>query len=193
MSRRKALIIVDVINDFMEGGVVGVKGADEDFALKIYIESIRPNQRLIPKFFVYDLTVAVLEGHPGTHCSFKKYGRHGIMGLPGSEPAFNTTGIQMILRKGTLPYVDSTSAFLSHPWRGKRILTGLHGFLQERGVTDIDVCGLEFSVCIADTAIDGAGLGYRTRVLKKLTRSWKPETDEEVIVKLRKAGVKIVL
>ena len=69
----------------------------------------------------------------------------------------------MILRKGSNPEVDSYSAFFENDHKTP---TGLHGYLQSLGVTEIDLAGLATDYCVAYSALDAAKLGYKVKVLK---------------------------
>lgn len=185
MKTRRALHIVDVVGSFMEGGELGVKGANHEF-----VESIN---ELIDSD-AYELIILIAEGHPYNHVSFKPWGKHGVLNTSGADFPSNLHWQKagLILRKGTLRHVDSTSGFLSHPYRGCRISTGLDELLTAREICYNDIVGLEFSVCVADHAIDSAALQFNTRVLKKFTRSFDPTKDKETIRRLQKAGVKVV-
>ena len=99
----------------------------------------------------------------------------------------------LIVRKGPDPKVGSYSAFRGN-WdeRGKRPSTGLAGFLKERGVERIFVCGLARDVCVKWTAEDARELGFSVTALWSLTRAVDPSSDEAVRRDLSARAIRIV-
>ena len=196
----EALLIVDVQNDFMLGGALGVKGGDEI----IPIINV-----LIPKF---PLIIASLDSHPEGHISFAK--THGLnVGevievegeeqilwpvhcVEGSEGAkivrgINLEGIHSYVYKGTDRDVDSYSAFFDNQ---KKRATGLDAFLKEKGVTKIYLVGLATEYCVKYTACDARALGYEVAVIIDACRpvNLHPEDEKEAVTEMRQAGVEIV-
>jgi nicotinamidase/pyrazinamidase len=98
-----------------------------------------------------------------------------------------------IVRKGTDPRVDSYSAFRNN-WDpdGKRPRTGLAGYLREREVEDVWLCGLARDFCVKWSAEDAAEDGFRVHVLWDLTRPVDPASDDAVEAALRERGVEIL-
>jgi len=182
---KKALLVVDLVNSFRPGWELPVGGMDD---------IIEPINRLMASGD-YDVIVVVGEWHPHDHCSFARWGRHGEAGTPGAEfhPDLNLRFASMILRKGMDGDVDCTSAFASHvDAKGVRRETGLDGYFRAIGVTDVDCCGVALEVCVTDSGMDSASRGYRTRVLRSLTRSIDQANDADTIAKLRATGVNVV-
>lgn len=200
-----ALILVDVQPDFMPGGALPVADGDAIVA---------PIQRLLDadRFGVY---VATQDWHPAGHVSFASshegrepmdviqlYGHeqtlwpdHCVQGTPGAElhPDISWHEIAMILRKGADPRVDSYSGFRNN-WdpESQRPSTGLAGYLRDRGVRDVTLCGLARDVCVKWTAEDAVEAGFAVRVLWDLTRSVVPAGDDAVRRDLESIGVEIV-
>jgi nicotinamidase/pyrazinamidase len=202
---RTALIVVDMQPDFMPGGALPVTGGDQ------LVEPIR--DLLMSGRF--DGVVATQDWHPRGHVSFashhagKKpfdvislYGHeqvlwpdHCVQGTPGAalHQEIPLEWVDAIIRKGNDPAVDSYSGFRNN-WNqlGERPGTGLAGYLRERGVTHVLVCGLARDYCVKWTAEDAAAAGFRVRFLWDLTRPVDPTADDRVRADLAKAGVDIV-
>ena len=177
----KALIIVDMQNDFMPGGNLAVSGGNEIIA--------RINE--IQKKF--DLVVATQDWHPANHKSFASlhegknpfdvidlnglqqtlWPDHCIQGTPGANfhKDLNTNKIEAIFRKGMNPEIDSYSGFFDN---GRKKATGLHGYLQERNVSSVFVCGLAADFCVYYTAMDALSLGYNTTILDESVKAIDP-------------------
>lgn len=203
MSR--ALIVVDLQPDFMPGGALAVAGGDR---------IVEPIAALVREGG-FDLVVATQDWHPPGHVSFasRHPGRepfetmdlhgheqtlwpdHCVQGSPGAalHAGLPQERVTAIVRKGEDPAVDSYSGFRNN-WNadGERPATGLAGYLRERGVEEVQVCGLARDVCAKWTAEDAADLGFRTRFLWDLTRPVTPANDERVRADLEAKGVEIV-
>jgi len=172
-----ALIIVDVQNDFCRGGALAVLDGDSVVA---------PITALAPHFPV---VVQTQDWHTPDHISFASSHRrnafemitlpygpqvlwpdHCVMGTSGADfhPALHVPNVQMIVRKGFHPSVDSYSAFVEadHATR-----TGLAGYLHERGVGRVFVAGLATDFCVAWTALDGRRAGFEVVVVEDACRS----------------------
>lgn len=200
-----ALLVVDVQPDFMPGGALPVSEGDRILApLRRLLESGRFRHR-----------VATQDWHPPGHISFASrhsgrapfdtlglYGHpqmlwpdHCIRGTAGAalHPALPWERVDLILRKGTDPQVDSYSGFRNN-WdpRGERPPTGLAGYLRERGVREVYLCGLAREVCVKWTAEDAVEAGFRTRLLWDLTRAVDPGADEALRADLTRRGVEII-
>lgn len=174
----KSLIIVDVQNDFLPGGALEVSKGDE------VISAINQLQR------EYDLVVATQDWHPNDHLSFgsqhpehnlfdvidlngfaqKLWPNHCIQGTLGAALAdtLDQHRIEAVFRKGLEKEIDSYSGFFDN---GKRKVTGLHGYLQSRGVTEVHVCGLAADFCVFFTAMDALELRYRTAIISRATKA----------------------
>lgn len=174
----KALIIVDVQNDFLEGGALAVPQGSEIIEIINKIQS------------KYEVIVATQDWHPAHHKSFASmhpehnvfdtielkghpqvlWPNHCVQGTMGAEFStfLNMNAVQAIFRKGMDEQVDSYSGFFdNHKLRN----TGLHGFLQDRGVTEVYICGLAADYCVFFTAMDALELGYKTTIISKATKA----------------------
>lgn len=163
----KALLLVDIQNDFMPGGRLEVANADR----------IIPVINRIQKHF--DLVVATQDWHPQNHQSFasnhlgkkpfEKVIIHGIeeifwpdhcvQGSKGAEfqPDLKTNKIAAVFRKGMDPEIDSYSGFYDNH---HKISTGLSGYLKEKGVTEIYFCGLAADICVYNSICDAVKEGF---------------------------------
>lgn len=203
MSR--ALLLIDVQPDFMPGGALPVTEGD------VIIEPIR---RLMERD-LFDLYVATQDWHPPNHVSFASrhpghkpfdviqlYGHeqvlwpdHCVQGTPGAElhAGIPWTMVSAIIRKGSDADTDSYSGFRNnYNPRGERPPTGLAGYLRERGVDDVVLCGLARDFCVKWSAEDAAAIGFGTTFVWDLTRAVNPESDDAVRGDLERAGVIIV-
>lgn len=191
----KALIIVDVQNDFLSDGNLAVPNAEEIIP---YINSIQSR---------YDLVLATQDWHPGNHKSFaSQYAEHQVFDnieLKGVKQTLwpdhcvqNTVGaefsnsleqnrIEAIFRKGTEVDVDSYSGFYDN---GQLKNTGLHGYLMDRGVKEVHVCGLAADFCVYYTAMDSLSLGYRTVIVSKGTKAIDKDSFMDKKISFIQAG-----
>jgi nicotinamidase/pyrazinamidase len=196
----KALVIVDVQNDFCPGGALPVPEGDRVVAAI---------NRLQPEFA---LVVATQDWHPANHGSFaanhpgRRPGEqielaglpqilwpvHCVQGTPGAElhPALNRARIARVFPKGTDPNVDSYSGFFDN---GHRASTGLGEYLRDLGVDDVYICGLATDYCVKATALDAVGLGLRTQLVADACRGveLRPGDVERAIDEMRQRGVVI--
>ncbi|MBA9077337.1 MULTISPECIES: bifunctional nicotinamidase/pyrazinamidase [Rufibacter] len=174
----KALILVDIQNDFIPGGALAVPGGEEIIALA---------NQLQPKF---DLVVATQDWHPAHHKSFASqhegkqvfettqlqgleqvlWPDHCIQGTPGAEfsPALDMTKVEAIFRKGTNPEIDSYSGFYDN---GHLKSTALAQYLTGKGVTSVFLAGLAADYCVYFTALDALQEGFTTSIIEDATRA----------------------
>ena len=200
-----ALIVVDLQPDFMPGGALPVAEGDR---------VVEPIARLV-RSGEFGLVVATQDWHPPGHASFASahagtkpfdvislhghdqvlWPDHCIQGTAGAalHGGLPLERVDAIIRKGTDPRVDSYSG-LRNNWdaRGERPPTGLGGYLRERGVTGVTVCGLARDYCVKWTAEDAADAGFSVQFLWDLTRPVDPGSDGPVRTDLRAKGVAIV-
>lgn len=200
-----ALIVVDLQPDFMPGGNLPVEDGD---ALVAPIRALAGSGR-------FGLQIATQDWHPDGHVSFASrheghepmevielhghdqtlWPDHCVQGTPGAElhPDMDWRFMESVLRKGTDPESDSYSGFRNN-WdpEGKRPPTGLEGYLRERGIETVVVCGLARDVCVKWTAEDAAAAGFRTVFLWDLTRAVVPDDDGRVRADLEAAGVQVI-
>jgi nicotinamidase/pyrazinamidase len=172
-----ALIVVDVQNDFCPGGALAVGGGH---AVVPVINAIAPR---------YETVVITQDWHPKGHASFASshhgkepydttempYGTqvlwpdHCVQGTPGAElhADLRLTAAQLIIRKGWHPGVDSYSAFRE---ADRTTMTGLAGYLKERGIEEVHVVGLATDFCVAWTALDAKAAGFSVAVIEDACR-----------------------
>jgi nicotinamidase/pyrazinamidase len=192
-----ALLVIDVQKDFMPGGALAV--ADGDAVVPII-------NALAMKF---DHVILTQDWHPAHHISFATthadknpyeiiqapYGpqtlwpEHCLQHTDGSafHPALSIPHAELILRKGFRRHIDSYSAFLENDHFTP---TGLAGYLRERGLTRLFLCGLAYDFCVRYSAIDGKHLGFETIVIEDATRPVNlPNSVAETNAALAAAGV----
>ncbi len=195
-----ALLIIDVQNDFFPGGALAVRNADAVLA---------PINALSARFANVILTQ---DWHPPEHISFAAnqpgkspfetiplpYGEqtlwpaHCVQGTDGAAFHADLTRerAQLVVRKGFRVAIDSYSAFFENDHSTP---TGLHGYLQDRGISRVVLTGLATDFCVAWSAIDAAGLGLEATVV--LPACAAIDLDDSLGVQLRamgEAGVAIV-
>jgi nicotinamidase/pyrazinamidase len=205
LSPRAALIVVDVQPDFMPGGALACHEGD----------AIVPGVDHLLRSRVFSHVVATQDWHPRGHASFasshpghvafEQIALHGqpqtlwpdhcVQGTPGAalHPAVDWSALDVVIRKGSHPAVDSYSSFReNHGPAGARPSTGLAGWLRERGVDEVFVCGLARDVCVLWTAQDAVDLGFRASVLWDLSRPVTPASDDATRAALQAGGIAIV-
>lgn len=168
-----ALLIIDVQNDFCPRGALAV--ADGDAV-------VRPINALIPHFGV---VVATQDWHPPDHGSFAAnhpgaepfstieapYGTqvlwptHCVQETPGAafHADLDVGSAQLVLRKGFRTAIDSYSAFFEND---RETVTGLAGYLRERGVEAVTLAGLATDFCVRYSALDAVRMGFRTTLVE---------------------------
>ncbi len=196
----KALILVDIQNDFLPGGALPVPRGDEIVPLA---------NRLQPHF---DLVVATQDWHPKNHASFaanhagKRPGDsidlhglrqtlwpvHCVQDTAGAAfaPGLELERIAKVFRKGTDPGIDSYSGFFDN---GHRKATGLGNYLRDQGVTDVYVCGLAMDYCVKFTALDARVLGFQTLLIADACRGVELEVGDtdRALEEMKRAGVRV--
>lgn len=177
LTPHDALLVIDMQNDFCPGGPLAVANGDK----------IVPVINQLAKRFEH--VILTQDWHPKGHISFASthpgerpfaiievpYGpqtlwpNHCMQHSPGAafHPDLNIPHAELILRKGFRPGIDSYSAFLENDHHTP---TGLAGYLQERGLTRLFLCGLAYDYCVRYTAIDGNALGFDCLVIEDASR-----------------------
>jgi nicotinamidase/pyrazinamidase len=172
------LLVVDVQYDFMPGGALAVAKGDE---------VVPVINALLPRF---ENVVLTQDWHPKGHASFasahagKKpfettrlgYGDqvlwpdHCVQGTPGAaiHADLQATKAQLVIRKGFHDGIDSYSGFIE---ADRRTSTGLAGYLKERGIRKVYVCGLATDFCVAWTALDARRTGFETTLVEDASRA----------------------
>ncbi|MCX2524540.1 bifunctional nicotinamidase/pyrazinamidase [Larsenimonas rhizosphaerae] len=204
MSHERALILVDVQPDFMAGGPLACHDGE---AVVAGINAAMNSGR-------YGHIVATQDWHPAGHLSFAErhpgkapfdtmmlhgechtlWPAHCVQGTPGAaiHPGIDQRAIDVIIRKGTHPEIDSYSAFRNNTGPdGQRRSTGLAGWLEARGVREVYLCGLARDVCVLWSAEDSRYLGFQTHVLWSLTRPVTPESDQATKTRLQAGGITV--
>ena len=186
----RALIIVDVQNDFCEGGSLAVAGGSEVAAsITDLVGEATPG---------YAHVVATRDHHvdPGDHFSdtpdyVRSWPPHCVAGTegigfhPNFAPAVISGAVETVFDKGA--YAAAYSGFEGSNENGE----SLTGWLRERGVTEVDVVGIATDHCVKATALDAAREGFTTRVLLDLTAGVAKETTEAALEQLQAAGVQL--
>lgn len=178
---RTALLVIDVQNDFMEGGALAVPEA----------ATILPtvNERIASDD--YQLVVATQDMHPENHASFGLWPVHCVQATLGAElhPKLLRDRIHIIWRKGTDHAVDSYGAFFNNTGG----TTHLADLLKAKDITAVDVVGLATDYCVGTTALQAAPL-FKTRVLLPGCKGVgiKPNDVPNMLTQLRNAGVEVV-
>jgi nicotinamidase/pyrazinamidase len=180
----KALIIVDVQNDFCEGGSLPVGGgAEVASAISLYVADRQDD---------YARIVATRDYHedPGDHFAaapdyVDTWPPHCVIGTPGADfhPDFAAEAAQEVFSKGRR--AAAYSGFEGTAPDG----TSLGDWLRERDITAVDVVGIATDHCVRATALDAARAGLRTTVLLDLTAGVARETTDKALAELRAAGV----
>lgn len=183
MSR--ALVVVDVQNDFCEGGSLPVAGgAGVAEAISDYLDD--------DESAGYTHVVATRDHHidPGAHFAAQpdfvdSWPAHCVVGTSGADfhPAFVTDRVEAVFDKGE--HAAAYSGFEGLDADGAT----LAGWLRSHGVTEVDVVGIATDHCVRATALDAAREGFTTRVLLDLTAGVAAQTTEAALQQLRDAGV----
>jgi nicotinamidase/pyrazinamidase len=182
----RALIIVDVQNDFCEGGSLAVEGGAAIAAAV--------SRYLAAEGGSYAHVVASRDYHvdPGAHFSAEpdfsaSWPPHCVAGTAGAEfhPDFDTSRVETVFSKGA--HAAAYSGFEGTDAAD----TPLGTWLRERGVDALDVVGIATDYCVRATALDAAQQGFATRVLLGLTEGVDPVTTARALDELRAAGVEL--
>ncbi|APG60889.1 bifunctional nicotinamidase/pyrazinamidase [Christiangramia salexigens] len=195
----KALILIDVQNDFMPGGALAVPQGDEIVPL---INELQEK---------FDLVVATQDWHPQGHASFVSshknaelyevinldgikqvmWPEHCIQGSKGAEfhPKLNLNPVEAIFRKGTDPKIDSYSGFYDN---AHLKTTGLAGYLNEKGVTELYFAGLAAEYCVYFSILDAVKEGFKSCLIEDATRALSSEDFKKAKRDLKDKGVKLL-
>ena len=159
MSRKKALIVVDIQNDFCPGGSLAIKQGDR---------IIKPINELISAFEKARLPILFTrDWHPVDHCSFKARGGpwppHCVQGTYGARfhPSLDVPPKAIVINKGTKRNSDAYSGFQG---------TELAERLRASGVHELFVCGLATDYCVKNTVLDAIEQGFGATVIVDCTK-----------------------
>ena len=196
----KALIVVDVQNDFMPDGALPVPDA---YATIPVINDLMDR---------YDLVVATQDWHPADHGSFASnhegatpgevreldgldqimWPDHCVQNTPGAAfvDGLNTDRFDRIFQKGTDPRVDSYSGFFDN---ARRHTTGLAAYLRDQGVDEVHVCGVATDYCVKFTVLDALSEGFATTLIPDACRGvdLNPGDVDRAIDDMRQAGARV--
>lgn len=195
----KALLLIDIQNDFLPGGSLAVPEGDQIIPLVNALQSKFP------------LVVATQDWHPQNHKSFASnhegkqvfeqielnglpqvlWPDHCVQGSSGAalSAAVNWNKTETIFRKGTNPEIDSYSGFYDN---GHLKATGLAAYLKGRGVTAVYIAGLAADYCVCFTAKDALAEGFSTYVIENATRAISKEGFEKAKKDIREKGGHLV-
>jgi nicotinamidase/pyrazinamidase len=197
---QNALIIIDLQNDFCPGGALPVPEGDKIISVI---------NKIMNRFYK---VVATQDWHPENHISFasthkKNVGdvveingikqmlwpKHCVQGSYGAQlhKELDIRKVDLILRKGTNPNIDSYSAFLEND---KKTQTGLHYWLKGLKIKKVYICGLALDYCVYYSACDAKKFGFETYVLLDATKGVDvPKGNIEKVLKhMRSIGIKII-
>lgn len=195
----KALLLVDIQNDFIPGGSLAVPGGNE------IISIINSLQRQ------FNIVAATQDWHPGDHKSFAGnhtdknildiielngleqvlWPDHCVQGTQGAEfsKELNMNKVEAIFRKGTDPQVDSYSGFYDNDHRKT---TGLAPYLKGQQVTDVYIAGLAADYCVYYTAKDALLEGFKTFIIEDAVRAINVEGFKKAKEDILSKGGKII-
>lgn len=197
----KALLIVDIQNDFINGSLKVIDG----------LEIIKDINKVKD---TYNVVILTQDSHPKNHVSFASNNNlpeftekkmnykeneytqimwpdHCVKETYGEQfhSELNIQDTDIIVKKGENFLIDSYSAFFDNLKLNK---TDLDDILKRNNVDTIDICGLAFDYCVKYSAIDSKLLGYNTNVIYNMTRSVNPDNDQENIKLLKKFNINIL-
>lgn len=199
-GEREALIVVDVQRDFCPGGPLSVPGGD----------AVVPAVNRLARRFAH--VILTQDWHPAGHVSFASahsgrrpfeacelsYGMqtlwpdHCVQGTNGAAfyPGLDIPHAELIIRKGFHPAIDSYSAFREND---RKTPTGLAGYLRERGVERLTLCGLALDFCVFYSALDAREAGFDSAVAMAASRAIDLDGSlARAVAAMREAGVELV-
>lgn len=195
----KTLLIIDVQNDFMPGGSLAVPDGDKVVPI---INGIQHK---------FDLVIAAQDWHPKDHISFASnhegksdfdeieiHGKqqtlwpdHCVQGTEGAKfhSELDTQKWEAIFRKGTDKGIDSYSAFYDN---GHLKSTGLRGYLKEKGVSQLFLCGLAGDICVYFSTYDAFKEGFACFFIEDASQPLDPEGFKEIKTKMEYLGIQVI-
>ncbi|HLV63156.1 nicotinamidase [Galbibacter sp.] len=173
----KALLIVDVQNDFCTGGALATRGGEE---VAPVINNIADK---------FDLVVASKDWHPEETVHFEKWPVHCVAGTHGAEfhAELNSKIIDQVVEKGTANVDDGYSAF-------EATNLDLVQFLKSKEIDTVYVCGIATDYCVLSSALDAQKHGFKTVVIKDAIRAvnLKEGDGDRAIEQMKEAGCEVV-
>ncbi len=197
----KALILVDIQNDFLPGGALAVPDGDKVIPL---VNQLQP---------LFPIVVATQDWHPANHRSFaanhpgrRIFEQIELNGLPQTlwpvHCVQDTHGVELavtlsrqhiarVFPKGTDKNIDSYSGLFDN---GRHMSTGLSEWLKAQGVTEVFVCGLATDYCVKFTALDAVQMGFKTHFIEDASRgvNLRPTDVTHAIEEMKRAGIIVV-
>ena len=187
VAGKRALVIVDLQNDFCEGGSLGVEGGNE--------VARRVSDYVADHGDEYELVVASRDYHvdPGGHFSDEpnfqdSWPVHCVVGTDGAafHPDFAVDRLDAVFSKGA--YAAAYSAFEAVDDKGRT----LEEVLRERGVDIVDLVGLATDYCVRSTTLDAVHAGFKARVLTDMAAGVNRDTTAAALDEMAAAGVELV-
>lgn len=181
----RALLIVDVQNDFCPGGALATERGDEVAAL------IGEHQHAAARD--YDFQVVTQDWHidPGEHFAenpdfLDSWPRHCVADTEGAQlhPVLDTTALDSYFRKGE--FEAAYSGF-----EGVADGVDLASWLTGRGVTDLDVVGIATDHCVRATVLDGLQAGFNIRVLAQMCSPVDPARGKAALAEMSEADARV--
>jgi nicotinamidase/pyrazinamidase len=173
----KALLVVDVQNDFCPGGTLAVPGGDK---------VVPVINRLMDQF---TFVVASKDWHPRDSAHFKKWPPHCVQDSKGAEfhPQLNSKKIRQVFLKGTRNKDDGYSAF-------EATSDDLTDVLRKNGVTDLYVTGLATDYCVRASALDAVRKGFHTVVIMDAVEAVNvnPGDGKKALEEMKNSGVELI-
>jgi nicotinamidase/pyrazinamidase len=183
----RALVVVDVENDFCEGGSLEVAGGA--------VTAARITAHIARHGGDYAVRVATKDHHvdPGGHFSSQpdfvdSWPPHCVAGTPGAEfhPALDLSTVGEVFYKGE--HAAAYSGFEGRTTAGVSLADHLH----DRGISHLDVCGIATDYCVRATVLDGLAAGFSVRVIAGLCAGVAPPTSKAALEEMAAAGAEIV-
>lgn len=201
---KDALIVVDIQNDFMPKGALGVHEGDK---------IVKGIDKLMTIFHAKGSRIILTQDwHPPNHFSFASQHKgkkpfdpiagffgigpvlwpdHCVEGTKGAEfhSDLNVNKAHLIIRKGIHLKIDSYSTFTEND---RQTDTGLAGYLENAGLKRIFICGLALDYCVYWSAMDGIKKGFETFVLPELCKGIEEGTTEKAKKEMKEKGIKLI-
>lgn len=181
-QHKKAIILVDLQNDFCKGGSLAVPDGD----------AVIHRANALQHYF--DIVIVTKDWHPVDHISFEElWPVHCVQNTPGSElhPELKLKRVHHMVHKGIQKTIDSYSAFFDNEHLRS---TGLSEYLKKENVIDVYIMGLATEYCVKYTCLDAAHLGFNTYLIEDACRGVELQSGDIVkaIQEMQHAGIKII-
>lgn len=179
---KKALILIDVQQDFCQGGALAVPGADDIIPI---INRLQQS---------FDVVIATQDWHPADHVSFEElWPVHCVQHSHGAKlhTHLNQDKIEKIFYKGMDKTIDSYSAFFDNAHLRE---TGLGDYLKQKKITDIYIVGLATDYCVKYSCLDAVALGFHVYLIQDACRAVELTAGDgaKAISELQANGVNVI-